>query len=71
MKGYFFVDGNKRTAFLYTNHYLLVNGEGLIVIPYSAFVDFKKLMYDYYEDVDTVSIKKFIKEQCWQKNEFT
>lgn len=67
MKGYFFVDGNKRTAFLYANHYLLVNGEGLIVVPYSAFVDFKKLMYDYYEDVDTVSIKKFIKEQCWQK----
>lgn len=68
MKGYFFVDGNKRTAFIYVNHYLIVNGVGLIVVPYSSFTEFKKLMFDYYEDIDVVSIKNFIKEKCWQRH---
>ena len=68
MKGYFFIDGNKRTAFIYVNHYLIVNGTGLIVVPYSSFTEFKKLMYDYYEDKDINSIKNFIKDKCWQRH---
>lgn len=66
MKTQIFNDGNKRTAIVYANHYLISKGQGLLVIDYNKVSDFKKLLVSYYEDKDLVSIKKFLKE-CWLK----
>lgn len=67
MKTQIFNDGNKRAAVIFANHYLISQGEGLIVIPEKEVPKFKKLLVDYYEDKDTTTIKTFIKEKCWRK----
>lgn len=66
MKTQIYNDGNKRTAIVYANHYLISKGQGLLVIDYNKVNDFKKLLVSYYEDKDLVSIKEFLKE-CWLK----
>lgn len=33
MKKQIFLDGNKRTAVIFANHYLVLKGKGLIIIP--------------------------------------
>ena len=66
MKTQLYNDGNKRTAIIYANHYLISKGQGLLVIDYNKVSDFKKLLVSYYEDKDLLSIKKFLKE-CWIK----
>lgn len=69
MKTQIYNDGNKRTAVIFANHYLISKGQGLIVIDYKKVPEFKKLLVAYYEDKDTVSIKTFLKE-CWMKMEW-
>jgi len=67
MKTQIFLDGNKRAAVVYANHYLISKGKGLLVIPYHDVSKFKKLLIDYYEDKDPLSIKKYMKDICWRK----
>lgn len=62
-----FNDGNKRTAVIFANHYLIAHGGGILVILESNVPEFKKLLLDYYEDKDSVSIKQFLRETCWMK----
>ena len=66
MKTQIYNDGNKRTAVIYANHYLISKGKGLLVIDYSKVSDFKKHLVAYYEDRDLTSIKEFLKN-CWLK----
>ena len=33
MKKQIFIDGNKRTSVIYSNHYLISKGKGIIAIP--------------------------------------
>ena len=66
MKTQIYNDGNKRTAVIYANHYLISKGKGLLVIDYNKVSEFKKHLVAYYEDRDLVSIKKFLKN-CWLK----
>ena len=67
MKTQVFIDGNKRTAILLANHYLISKGKGLLAVPFELVPEFKKLLITYYEDNDTDSIKEFLKEKCWRK----
>ena len=67
MKTQVFIDGNKRTAIIFANHYLISKGKGLLVVPFELVAEFKKLLIAYYEDYDTESIKQFLKEKCWRK----
>lgn len=67
MKTQVFIDGNKRTAIIFANHYLISKGKGLLVVPYELVPEFKKLLISYYEDYDNESIKKFLKDNCWRK----
>ena len=67
MKTQVFIDGNKRTAILLANHYLISKGKGLLAVPFELVPEFKKLLIGYYEDYDTDSIKEFLKEKCWRK----
>jgi Fic family protein len=66
MKTQIYNDGNKRTAVIYANHYLISKGQGLLVIDYSKVDVFKKNLVNYYEDKDLVSIKLFLRN-CWMK----
>lgn len=61
MKTQIYNDGNKRTAVIYANHYLISNGMGLLVIPYTKVEEFKKNLVLYYEDINIISIKDFLK----------
>ena len=65
MKKQIFIDGNKRTAVVYSNHYLISKGKGIIVIPAELTEEFKDLLIPYYEGKDENKIKKFIKEKCY------
>lgn len=65
MKKQIFIDGNKRTAVIYSNHYLISKGKGIIAIPAELTEEFKDLLIPYYEGKDEKKIKKFIKEKCY------
>jgi len=65
MKKQIFIDGNKRTAVIYSNHYLISKGKGIIVIPAELTEEFKDLLIPYYEGKDKNKIKKFIREKCY------
>lgn len=65
MKKQVFIDGNKRTSVIYSNHYLISKGKGIIAIPAELTEKFKDLLIPYYEGKDEILIKKFIKEECY------
>ena len=67
MKKQIFIDGNKRTSVIYSNHYLISKGKGIIVIPAELTNEFKDLLIPYYEGKDTKKIKEFIKEKCYME----
>ncbi len=66
MKKQLYLDGNKRTAVIFANHYLISRGMGLIVIPVELVEEFKKLLIDYYEDKNE-DIKDFLYKKCLTK----
>ena len=65
MKKQIFIDGNKRTSLIFSNHYLISKGKGIIAIPAELTEDFKDLLISYYEGKDDKKIKRFIKEKCY------
>ena len=66
MKKQLYIDGNKRTAVIFANHYLISRGMGLIVIPVELVEEFKKLLIEYYEDKNE-DIKDFLYNKCMKK----
>lgn len=68
MKTQIFIDGNKRAAVIFANHYMISHGLGLLVIPEKEVPEFKKLLVKYYEDDDKKEISVFLRSKCW-KNE--
>lgn len=67
MKKQIYVDGNKRTAVIFANHYLIKNGLGIISIPSELTDEFKLLLINYYEGKNTKEIKSFLKTKCYTK----
>lgn len=67
MRTQIFIDGNKRAAVIFANHYLIANGQGLLVIPEKTVPEFKKLLIRYYEDGDPEIINVFLRKKCWQR----
>ena len=65
MKKQVFIDGNKRTAVIFSNHYLISKGKGIIVIPVELTEEFKSLLISYYEGNNEKQIKEFLKEKCY------
>ena len=66
MKKQLFLDGNKRTAVIFANHYLISHGKGIIVIPAELVPEYKKLLIDYYEGKNE-DIIKFLYNKCLTK----
>lgn len=59
-----FLDGNKRTAVIFANHYLIANGLGLLFVPENKTEEYKKLLVEFYETGERKKIADFIKENC-------
>ena len=66
MKTQVFIDGNKRAAVIYANHYLISHGQGFLVIPQAYVSEFKQLLVEYYEGADPEIITSFLKTKCWR-----
>ena len=66
MKTQIFNDGNKRASVIFANHYLISQGQGLLVIPESHVPEFKRLLVAYYEDRDNGEIAEFMRSKCWR-----
>lgn len=64
MKKQLFLAGNKRTAVIIANHYLISHGGGIIVVPAEIVSEYQKLLILYYEDRSD-DIKLFLKNKCW------
>lgn len=69
MRTQIFMDGNKRAAVIFANHYLIAHGGGLLVIPEKDVPEFKRLLVRYYESNDLEEIRAFLKDRCWRKLE--
>lgn len=67
MKTQIFIDGNKRAAIIFANHFLITNGEGLLVVPEAKVEEFKPLLVRYYEGNDEEKIIRFLKDECWRQ----
>ena len=67
MKWQVFVDGNKRAAIIYANHYLISQGGGLLVVPEQLVPTFRPLLIAHYEGTGTGDLIAFMKESCWQR----
>jgi Fic family protein len=63
LKKQLFLDGNKRTAVIFANHYLVSKGMGLIVIPVELVPEFKIHLINYYENKN-LDIKEFLYNKC-------
>ena len=64
MKSQIFNDGNKRAAVIFTNHFLISQGAGLLVVPAHFVPEFRKRLIAYYEDKDTGETVAFMKKSC-------
>lgn len=64
MKTQIFNDGNKRTAIIFANHYLISHAGGLMVVPQALVPEYKKMLVQYYEGTDIDAIKMFMREKC-------
>jgi hypothetical protein len=67
MKTQVFKDGNKRSAIIFANHFLISHGEGLIVVPEKRTNEFKRLLIAYYEGSDESEIMNFFRSFCWRQ----
>ena len=67
MKTQVFIDGNKRASIIFANHYMIKQGEGLLVVPESKVDEFKSLLVSYYEGKNEKKIFKFFRDECWRK----
>ncbi len=67
MKTQIFIDGNKRAAVIYANHYLISHAAGLLIISEDDVRAFKDHLIKYYEGKDERSIRRFMKEKSWKK----
>ena len=65
MKKQIYIDGNKRTAVIFANHFLISKGKGIISIPTELTDEYKKLLVNYYEGKDIKEIRTFLKEKCF------
>ncbi len=66
MKTQVFMDGNKRAAVIFANHYLIAHGMGFLVIPEKKVSEFKKLLVQFYEGESIEIISRFLYDNCWK-----
>ncbi len=62
MKKQIFLDGNKRTAVIFANHYFVSNSLGILILSKDKIDYFRDLLINYYETDDSKDIIKFLEE---------
>ena len=67
MKTQIFIDGNKRAAILFANHFMIQRGTGLLVVPEERVSEFKGKLVAYYEGREEEALLSFMKECCWRR----
>lgn len=67
MRSQIFIDGNKRSAVIFANHYLISKGKGILAIPAEKSEQFKELLIEYYENENAQNIRTFLKDECYMK----
>lgn len=65
MRSQAFIDGNKRTAVIFANHYLISKGKGIIAIPAEKSEEFKNLLIGFYENDKDRTIRDFLMDVCY------
>ena len=63
-KAQLFNNGNKRTALIFANLFLIKNALGYISIPDELEKEYKLLLVEHYEDKNN-NVKKFLLEKCY------
>lgn len=63
-KSQVFSNGNKRTALIYANYYLILNGSGLISVSDKLDKEYKSKLVDFYEGKNN-DVKKFLLDKCY------
>lgn len=61
-----FNNGNKRTALIFANCFLISKGLGFISVPDKLDKEYKLLLVDFYEDRNS-KVKEFLLEKCYNK----
>lgn len=69
MKWQVFMDGNKRASTIFANHFLISNGEGLLIVPEKLVPEFRSLLVSYYEGTGADNLVSFMRESCWRRFE--
>ena len=64
MKSQIFIDGNKRAAIIFANHFLIAHACGVLVVPEKSVEEFKTLLISFYEGKDETRIRNFLKNKC-------
>ena len=64
MRKQMFLDGNKRTAMLAANHFMIKNGAGIITIPIEIQAQFTKMLVEFYESGEMKQVKNFLYDKC-------
>ena len=67
MKAQVFLDGNKRAAIIFANHYLIAHGGGLLVVPEAVVPRFKELLIGHYEGFASNELRVFMRQRCWRR----
>lgn len=67
MKAQVFLDGNKRAAIIFANHFLIAHGGGLLVVPETDVPRFKELLIGHYEGSMSGELRAFMKQRCWRQ----
>ncbi len=67
MRTQVFIDGNKRAAVIFANHFMISRGHGLLIVPERCVSVFKKELVEFYETNDKTRIRSFLREECWKK----
>lgn len=63
-----FIDGNKRTANVFANQFLLRHGQGMFSIRPEHCDKFRELLIKFYETNDSATLKKFLYDNCFYTN---
>ena len=61
-----FWDGNKRTAMIVVNKYLIENGKGIFQISEKNIEEFNTLLSEYYSTDEKDKLKNFLYHNCIQ-----
>ena len=64
MKTQIFLDGNKRAAVIFANHFLISHAAGMLIIPENIVPKFKKMLVSYYENKIDSEMVDFMYRFC-------